>query len=801
MNKKVLIIQRRMTEYRVPLFDGMRERLAEKGIELKVVYSHPTKEDAERNDTGFLAWGIEVPCRCLKVGRTRLFWESLPKELLKDQDLLILPQENSLLINYYILFSQELYHDRLAFWGHGSNFQRIKENIIGRKLKAYTSTKVDWWFAYTDISVRKVVSYGFPEERITCLNNAVDTTNLLKWRKEISDEELSQVRNELRISGANTAAFVGSFSRDKRLDFLFQAVDALKRKIPDFELIIIGDGPLRAEVVRFSSERPWVKWVGHKRGREKVLFLALGKVLLNPGLVGLSILDSFALGVPMITTDCKLHSPEIAYMRYGRNGIMTKDDVSCFVDTVAGIMLDGASRSRMSDNCRESARLYSLEKMSDRFCDGIEAALSAPQKRVAVLGSGRVAGGNVPVTRHVAVIWQRFLPYHKARLSCLKKRLEEKGCRLTAIEVASHDVAYDIVSDDKAGYEGFDWVCCFRNSSYHDQSARQIHAEVFRTLEEFNPDIVFCPATPFPEGMAAIAYRTKYRKRVIMMDDAWERTDRRSVTTKRMKREIHKNIEGVFIPAVSHHNYYGALGFPDERVVYGVDVVDNDYYRQRAGRARGRAEEIRNSLHLPASYFLFVGRFLARKGIDTLLEAYRSYRSQTAVTPWGLVLVGDGPYRGRIRQEDSGREGVLFAGSQTGDGLCAYYGLAEALIVPSLSDPWGLVVNEGMASGLPVVVSRGCGSSMSLVKEGVNGWTFDPGDAAALSDIMLRLSETGEEARRKMGEKSLDIISEWSLQKFADGAIKALNIPRRQVPVGLITRVLTSFWKGHVRVN
>ncbi len=801
MNKKVLIIQRRMTEYRIPLFEGMRERLAEKGIELTVVYSPPTKEDAERNDTGFLPWGIEVPCRRLKVGRTKLFWESLPKDLLRDQNLIILPQENSLLINYYLLFFQELYRDRIAFWGHGSNFQRIRENLISRKLKAYTSRQVDWWFAYTDISVRKVASYGFPEERITCLNNAVDTTNLLKWRKEISDEELSQVRNELRIGGANTAAFVGSFSREKRLNFLFQAADALRRKVPDFELIIIGDGPLRAEVVRFSSGRSWVKWVGHKRDREKVLFLALGKVLLNPGLVGLSILDSFALGIPMITTDCKLHSPEIAYMQYGRNGIMTKDDVSCFVDAVSGIMSDRASISRMSDNCCESARLYSLEKMSDRFCDGIEAALSASQKKAAVSGPGHFAGGNVPVTKHVAVVWQRFLPYHKARLSRLKKRLEEKGCRLTAIEVASHDVAYDIVSDDKAGYEGFDWVCCFRNSSYHDKSARQIHAEVFRTLEEFNPDIVFCPATPFPEGMAAIAYRTKYRKRAIMMDDSWEHTDRRSVLTKRMKREIHKNIEGVFIPAVSHRDYYWALGFPEERVVYGVDVVDNDYYRERAGSARNKAVEIRNSLHLPAAYFLFVGRFIGRKGIDTLFEAYRRYRSHTVETPCGLVLVGDGPYRGRISAEDSGREGVLFAGSQTGDGLCAYYGLAEALIVPSLSDPWGLVVNEGMASGLPVVVSRGCGSSMSLVKEGINGWTFEPGDAAALSDIMLRLSETGEEERRKMGEKSLDIISEWSLQKFADGAIQALNIPRRQVSAGLMTRVLTRFWKGHVRVN
>jgi glycosyltransferase involved in cell wall biosynthesis len=200
------------------------------------------------------------------------------------------------------------------------------------------------------------------------------------------------------------------------------------------------------------------------------------------------------------------------------------------------------------------------------------------------------------------------------------------------------------------------------------------------------------------------------------------------------------------------------------------------------------------------NYFLFVGRFLPRKGVETLIEAYINYRQQEGQNPWGLVLVGDGQELENIRSLSRDISGIVFAGPQFSDSLCEYYALARALIVPSTSDPWGLVVNEGMASGLPVIVSKGCGSAKTLVQEGENGWTFEPGDDETLTKLMIRASSFSSDALKEMGRKSQAIISEWSLDRFADGVLKAIEIPRR-APAGLISDMLTKLWKGRVRVN
>jgi glycosyltransferase involved in cell wall biosynthesis len=197
---------------------------------------------------------------------------------------------------------------------------------------------------------------------------------------------------------------------------------------------------------------------------------------------------------------------------------------------------------------------------------------------------------------------------------------------------------------------------------------------------------------------------------------------------------------------------------------------------------------------------MFVGRFLRRKGLENLIKAFADYRGKMAQDRWDLVLVGGGEDFENIRSLSKDISGILFVGPQFGDSLCQYYGLAKALIVPSISDPWGLVVNEGMASGLPVIVSRGCGAANTLVREGENGWTFEPRDDETLSKLMIRASSLSSDALKGMGKRSQTIISEWSLHRFADGVLKAIEIPRRP-PAGILSNILTKAWKGHVKVN
>lgn len=402
---------------------------------------------------------------------------------------------------------------------------------------------------------------------------------------------------------------------------------------------------------------------------------------------------------------------------------------------------------------------------------------------------------------HIAIIWQRFLPYHIARIKHLSGRLSPLGHRLSAIEVASHDISYGFpVTEIDDNGNAFKHTCCFPGMSYHQLGAKQIHQKVLSILKGLHPEIVFAPATAFPEGMAAYVYRSLSGGRAVMMDDAWEYTDRKGFPTRIAKKIIHRNIDSAFIPGGGHLSYFMEMGFPEERVIFGIQAIDNDYFREEAERARMDEITHRNLHSLPSDYFLYVGRFLPRKGLETLIKAYSGYRKRVTATPWSLVLVGDGDYLDHIKNLAGNLPEVYFAGPKFGAELCLYYGLARMLIVPSLSDPWGLVVNEGMASGLAVIVSRGCGAAKTLVQEGENGWTFEPRDDEALTKLMEKASSLPRDALNEMGRKSQSMVSEWSLDRFADGVLKAIEIPRRP-PAGLISDTLTRLWKGRVRVN
>jgi glycosyltransferase involved in cell wall biosynthesis len=111
---------------------------------------------------------------------------------------------------------------------------------------------------------------------------------------------------------------------------------------------------------------------------------------------------------------------------------------------------------------------------------------------------------------------------------------------------------------------------------------------------------------------------------------------------------------------------------------------------------------------------------------------------------------------------------VLLPGFKQYPELPVYYGLASAFIHASTSEPWGLVVNEAMASGLPVVVSNRCGCAPDLVCDGRNGYTFDPRNVGQLAELMLRISIPGPHLST-MSNASAEIISTWGLSRFAHG--------------------------------
>ena len=122
---------------------------------------------------------------------------------------MIVEQARKLLVNYVILFQNWLGIRKLAFWGHGKNFQATSRNQFAEWIKRIVSTRVHWWFAYNDMSTRIVRELGFPEERITSVQNAIDTDFLSKALLDLKPADIEKIRSELNIISQNVGIYVG----------------------------------------------------------------------------------------------------------------------------------------------------------------------------------------------------------------------------------------------------------------------------------------------------------------------------------------------------------------------------------------------------------------------------------------------------------------------------------------------------------------------------------------------------------------------------------------------------------------
>ena len=186
---KVVIIQRRMTQYRLPLFNLMREKLDAVGVELVVIYGDPLPSEKLKSDSGELSWGAYVPCHYWFGGR--ICWQNA-MPLVSNANMVVITQENRLLFNLIRFFLKD--NRKWAFWGHGRNFQSTSLDSLSERFKRWTTIRMDWWFAYTQMSADLVTELGFPRNRITVLNNAIDTSELQRYRQSITPAETQALR-------------------------------------------------------------------------------------------------------------------------------------------------------------------------------------------------------------------------------------------------------------------------------------------------------------------------------------------------------------------------------------------------------------------------------------------------------------------------------------------------------------------------------------------------------------------------------------------------------------------------------
>jgi glycosyltransferase involved in cell wall biosynthesis len=297
----------------------------------------------------------------------------------RGANLVILTQENKHLQNYIFQILPAPLRPKIAFMGHGRNFQSRKPRSLAERWKRIWATKIDWWFAYTDETRNHVASLGFPNDRITVFNNSVDTSEVRRMVDVTTPSRLEALRVGLGLCGRHVGIFVGGIYPDKRMPFLVEAADAIRARLPDFELLVIGGGSDLSVIEDLARARPWIRVLGPRFGQEKIELMMLGHIFMMPGLVGLAILDAGAAGLPMATTRFPWHSPEIAYLKPGVNGLMVEDweDPVAYANAVADVLSDPDRLAKMREAARDLGQTHTIEAMARNFADGILKALAA----------------------------------------------------------------------------------------------------------------------------------------------------------------------------------------------------------------------------------------------------------------------------------------------------------------------------------------------------------------------------------------------------------------------------------------
>lgn len=371
--KKVVIIQRTLVHYRKEFFNGLKTALDKEGVELTLIYGKQTREEGLKKDEIDLEWSKCIPNVAIGIGNKTLTWQPCLKEL-RDKDLVIVESANKLILNYILMIVRKYSKIKLGFWGHGRNMQDAPDSL-GNRFKYLFIKQCDWWFAYTQGVKNFLIEKGYPEGQITAVQNAIDTQSLQDFYARVTDAEIEAIREELELQGNHIGIFCGGIYPEKRIDFLLECCIKIKEKIPTFEMLFIGAGMDSPKVIKAAIQYPWIHYLGTKLGEHRVKYFKISSLFLMPGLVGLGILDSFAFETPIVTTNYEFHSPEIEYLEHGYNGIVTENTVEAYSNTVAKILLEGGDQP-MRENCRLSARKYTIEQMVDNFKSGILKALN-----------------------------------------------------------------------------------------------------------------------------------------------------------------------------------------------------------------------------------------------------------------------------------------------------------------------------------------------------------------------------------------------------------------------------------------
>lgn len=394
----------------------------------------------------------------------------------------------------------------------------------------------------------------------------------------------------------------------------------------------------------------------------------------------------------------------------------------------------------------------------------------------------------------VAFIHTDLRLYWHSRLIALNRCLRVAAIELHIFEIAGKGSPYEFSSSSID--ESLNWNILFPETRMEDLPSGRVSRVLRKVLDNLMPDIVIAGPIAFQSGAISINWANKNKKPTIIFDDIRLIDVPRSWLVNKIKKLIFANVDAMIVPEKSEwYETYHFFGLKENQIFDGIDVIDNSFF----------TSDKRESSNLldPTLSIIAIGRQVAKKNWITLLQAWIIINTNKPNLDFRLLFIGDGPEHKKLVEMTARGQcsNVTFLPFQTQEAVKEIYNSAAAVILPSLhSETWGLVINEAMASGLPVLVSEQCGCASTLVKHGQNGYIFDPANIDDISNVLDLFMSLNAEEREAMGKVSLEIIKDWDLDRFCKGmknAIDFVNITEKKS--NYLGKIISRFWKGRYR--
>jgi 1,2-diacylglycerol 3-alpha-glucosyltransferase len=368
---------------------------------------------------------------------------------------------------------------------------------------------------------------------------------------------------------------------------------------------------------------------------------------------------------------------------------------------------------------------------------------------------------------NIAILFTNYGPYHLARIEACHKLFQQLGWDTIGVEVCRLDRIYTWKTDRQNFPVPI--ISIFGEEEYENIGFINKILKTSATLSQLKPDILAVAGYAELAMLSALIWNLWHRKRIILFSDSKQDDAPRSWWSETLKTLLIMGYKAALVGGLSHKRYLIKLGMPSDAIFLGYDVVDNEKFCHQ------NIKNLPNILEKP--YFLAINRFVSKKNLLFLLSAYADYRQKLGNEAWDLVLCGDGELRPQIEQQITKlnlQDSVHLPGFLQQDEMLPYFAHASCFVHASIQEQWGLVVNEAMAAGLPVLVSNRCGCYEDLIIEGVNGFGFDPENSQQLTELMLKMS-SGEIDLKKMGQATLEHIQKFSPDYFAQGLKQAVD--------------------------